>query len=266
MRVWNDSVNCLLRMLRGHFSLSVPALVWLVSFFLCAGIAYPQENLLRPRMPFLEKPGAADQMVSVDLNRVDLRVFIKTISQLTGINFYVDDKIQGTVTLMSPTEVRLGDVYGIFESVLDSHGYAAIVSGDIVKIIPRTIAAKGNLPVRVGADPALILQQDQLVTQVIPLRHINVTQVSAVVTSLISAGGQVTVYPETNAVIITDSSSAIHRVARILEELDIEKPQENVKYIRLKFASAQELSTQLTEIIQRGQERATGGVKRSAPD
>jgi len=266
MKILNECVNRRLRMIRGCSLQRIPAIAGLLLILCYGGFASSEETPLHPRMPFLEKPGAKDQMVSVDLNQVDIRVFIKTISQLTGINFYVDDKIQGTVTLMSPTEVRLGDVYGIFESVLDSHGYAAIESGDIVKIIPRTLAVKGNLPVRVGADPSTILQQDQLVTQVIRLRHIGVTQVNAVVVSLVSASGQVTVFPESNTVIITDTSSAIYRVARILEELDVEKPQEDIRYIRLKFASARELSTQLTEIVQRGQARATGGVKRSAGD
>jgi general secretion pathway protein D len=266
MRLWNKCVSCLLRMNRRHFSLEVPALAGALIILCISGFVRSEEMPLRPRMPFLEKPGASDQMVSIDLNRVDIRVFVKTISQLTGVNFYVDDKIQGTVTIMSPTKVRLGNVYNVFESVLAAHSYAAVVSGDIVKVIPRSVAAKGNLPVRVGADPSNILQEDQLVTQVIPLRYINVTQVNALVAGLVSSDGQVTVYSESNTLVITDTSSTIYRVARILRELDIEKPRENIKYTQLKFASAQQLSGQLTEIVERGQERAAGSTKRLTSD
>ena len=266
MRVWNKCMSSLSRMIGSRFLLEVPVLAGALIIFCISGFAHSQEIPLRPRMPFLDKPGASDQMISVDLNRVDIRVFIKTISQLTGVNFYVDDKIQGTVTIMSPTKVRLGDVYGVFESVLAAHSYAAVVSGDIVKVIPRSVAAKGNLPVRVGSDPSNILQQDQLVTQIIPLRYINVAQVNALVAALVSADGQVTIYSESNTLVIADTSSTIYRVARILRELDIEKPRENIKYTQLKYASAQQLSMQLTEIVQRGQERARGGAKRLASD
>jgi len=150
MRVCNNCIRCPSHVIRGCLSLGVPVLASALIIFCNLGFAYSEEIPLRPRLPFLEKPGEADKMVSIDLNRVDIRIFIKTISQLTGVNFYVDDKIQGTVTIMSPTEVRLGDVYTILESVLAAHSYAAVVSGDIVKVIPRSMAAKGNLPVRVG--------------------------------------------------------------------------------------------------------------------
>ncbi len=266
MRVWNKCMSRLSRMIRRRFVQEVPVLGGALILLCISGLAHPEEIPLRPRMPFLDKPGASDQMISVDLNRVDIRVFIKTISQLTGVNFYVDDKIQGTVTIMSPTKVRLGDVYGVFESVLAAHSYAAVVTGDIVKVIPRSVAARGNLPVRVGSDPSNILQQDQLVTQIIPLQHINAAQVNALIASLVSADGQVTIYSESNTLVISDTSSTIYRMAKILRELDVEKPQENIEYIPLKYASAQQLSMQLEEIVQRGQERASGGVKRTTRD
>jgi len=82
----------------------------------------------------------------------------------------------------------------------------------------------------------------------------------------VSVDGEVTIFSVSNILVITDTSSAIYRVARILRELDIEKPQENIKYIQLEYASALQLSTQLTEIIERGQERAAGGAKPPASD
>jgi type II secretory pathway component GspD/PulD (secretin) len=71
-------------------------------------------------MPFLKDPGAANRLISLDFNQADIRIFIKTVGQLTGINFLVDDKIQGTVTLISPSKIRLGEVYSVFESVLQT--------------------------------------------------------------------------------------------------------------------------------------------------
>ncbi len=221
-----------------------------------------EEGVLRPKMPLLDRPEAANKLISVDLNRVDIRIFIKTVSQLTGVNFFVDDKVKGNVTLMSPTQVRVADVYRILESVLDAHGYSAVVSGDMVKIVPRAVAAKGNHPIQVGADPSTIAVEDWLVTQIIPLQFVSVTQVNAVVSSLTSTGGQATVFPESNTVIITDTSSSIHRIARILKELDVEKPPEYIQHMPLKYASAEHLSTQITGIIQRSQIRPAGVNKR----
>jgi general secretion pathway protein D len=203
-------------------------------------------------MPFLKDPGAADRLISLDFNQADIRIFIKTVGQLTGINFLVDDKIQGTVTLISPSKIRIGEVYSVFESVLQTKGFAAVPVGSLVKIVPRAEGAKSNVPIRLGCDPDAIPITDSLVTQIIPLQHADVAQVSTVVTSLLSTGGQVVAFPETNTIIVTDASSTIHRVAQIVRGLDIEGSPDNVEVVQLKHASASKTCECITQILQKG--------------
>jgi len=218
-------------------------------------------------MPFLKTPGAADRLISLDLNQVDIRVFIKTVGQLTGINFLIDDKIQGNVTLLSPTKIPLCEVYGVFESVLQTKGFAAVPVGTLVKVVPRVDGVKSNLPIRIGCDPAAIPIDDSLVTQIIPLQHVDVTQVSTIVSSLLSAGGQATPFPETSTLIITDTSSSIHRVATIVAGLDIEGPQDGVEIVHLKYASASKTCEQVMQIMQRNASSGKGRrLSTSTPD
>jgi len=107
-------------------------------------------------LPVLDKPGMADELISVNFNQVDIRIMLKTIGDITGINFVVDDNVKGTVTVMSPTKIRLADVYRMLESVLEVKGYAAVPAGNLVKIVPRAEAARRNLLVRIGSDPSQI--------------------------------------------------------------------------------------------------------------
>ena len=202
-------------------------------------------------MPLLSEPGAVDSMVSLDFDQADIRVFIKTIGHLTGINFLIDDNVRGTVTLISPTRIRLGEVYKILESVLQVKGYAAVPAGKIVKIVPRNDAAKSNLLIRVGGDPESIPTDDSLVTQIIPLHFANVAEISSMLSTMVSSGGSITTYSNTNTVILTDTSSNIHRIAKLIRELDIEGAEDNTVVIRLKYGSAQTISEQITQIMQR---------------
>lgn len=203
-------------------------------------------------MPLLSQADSADKLISLDFDRVDIRIFIKTVGHLTGINFLIDDNVSGTVTLISPTKIRVGDVYQVLESVLQVKGYAAVPAGRIVKIIPRVEAAKSNMLLRVGSDPESIPVDDSLVTQVIPLRFADATEIGSLLTPLMSSGGHVATYPKTNVIILTDTSATIHRVANLIRELDIEGARENIATIRLKHASARNLSEQITQIVQRG--------------
>ena len=201
-------------------------------------------------MPELLKPGVADKLITLDFDQVDIKIFIKTIGELTGINFLIDDSIRGTVTLISPTQIRLGEVYEVFESVLQVKGFAAVPAGRIVKIIPRADASKSNILIRVGGDPELIPQNDTVVTQIIPIRFANIAELSSSLTPLVSTGGNLTTYVQSNSIVLTDTSSNIYRMAKLIQELDTEGAKENIVLIRLTYGSANNISEQIKQIMQ----------------
>ncbi|MDH3330532.1 MAG: hypothetical protein OEM01_14990, partial [Desulfobulbaceae bacterium] len=67
-----------------------------------------------------------DQYVTIDFNDVDINLFIKYISELTGRNFIVDRTVKGKVTIISPTRISEEDAYHVFESVLEVHGFTTV--------------------------------------------------------------------------------------------------------------------------------------------
>ena len=207
-------------------------------------------------LPALAEPEMADKLISVDFNQVDIRVVLKIISDITGANFLVDDNVKGTVTLISPTKIRLGEVYAVLESVLQVKGYAAVPSGQTIKIVPRADAVKHNLSTRVGADPAAIPVNDSVVTQIIPLRYARAADVAGLISPLAGAGSHVATYPETNSIVITDTSSNIHHIARIIQEADVAGAQTETRVFQLRYASAQTLSQQITQMM----EKSSGAV------
>jgi general secretion pathway protein D len=202
-------------------------------------------------LPALDKPGMADELISVNFDQVDIRTVLKTIGDITGINFVVDENVHGTVTVMSPTKIRLGEVYRVLESILEVQGYAAVPAGDLVKIVPKAEAAKRNLQVRVGSDPSLIPQNDSIVTQIIPLNYANAAEVGQIIQPLLGTGSQMTTYPTTNSIVITGTSSNIHHIAMIIQKLDVPGSKEQVTVMGLQYASAQVLSEQITGIMEK---------------
>jgi general secretion pathway protein D len=47
------------------------------------------------------------QFVSIDFNNVDINVFIKFMSELSGTNFVVDQRVKGKVTIISPSKISM---------------------------------------------------------------------------------------------------------------------------------------------------------------
>ena len=56
--------------------------------------------------------------LSIDFDNVDIKVFVKFISKITGKNFILDQRVKGRVTVISPTKISAADAYRVFESVL----------------------------------------------------------------------------------------------------------------------------------------------------
>jgi general secretion pathway protein D len=225
-----------------------------------------QERPHLVNIPVLNKPGMGDELISVNFEKVDIRTVIKTIGDITGINFVVEDNVSGTVTLMSPTKIRLDDLYEYLESILEVQGYAAVPAENLVKIVPRADAAKRNLQVRVGSNPAEIPKSDSIITQIMPLSYADATEVSQIVQPLLATGSQMAIYSRTNSIVITDTSSNIHHIATIIQKLDVTGSQEQVTVFGLEYASAQVLSEQITRIMEKHKSASSqAGRSRNTP-
>ncbi|MBN2376894.1 MAG: type II secretion system secretin GspD [Sedimentisphaerales bacterium] len=210
-------------------------------------------ELVTPMLPVLIDPNLADNLISVNFDQTDIRLVLKTISEITGINFIVDDNIDGTVTVLSPTQIPLGDLYNFLESILEVKGFVAIPMADHVKIVQRSNASKHNLHVRVGCDPAYIPQNDSVVTQLMPLKYADAVEVGNILAGRLSSDAQLATYSRTNTVIVTGTSANIHHIAKIIQQLDVSNAKEISTVVPLNYASAQVLSTQITDIIQKNQ-------------
>ena len=201
-------------------------------------------------MPLLQEPGMADEMITVNFDGVDVRDVLKTVGEITGINFIPAESVQGTVRVMSSTPIRLGDIYAFLQSILDVHGYAAVATEHAVKVVPKAEAAKSSLHVRIGADPAYIPRNDAIVTQIMPLEYADATEVKQIVQPILSTGAQMATYARTNSIMVTDTSANIHYIAQIVQRLDVEGSRETVHLFPLTHASAQVLSEHITQILQ----------------
>jgi len=215
------------------------------------------------KMPVLANTDLADKLVSVNFEQADIRAVIKTVSDITGINFIIDEKITGTVTVLSPTKLRLDELYHFLESILEVKGFAAIPTGDHVKIVARADASKKNLLIRIGSDPAQIPQNDTIVTQIIPLKYANTGEIGTILTPRLPTSAEMAIYNRTNTIIITDTSANIYNLVKIIRQLDVPGAKEEHVIIPLKYASAQALSEQITEIMEQDTGRSQGGAKTS---
>ena len=205
------------------------------------------ENPAGPQYPEVEST-TAQRFITIDFDNVDIRTFIKYISELTGKNFVVDKSVQGNVTIISPTKISDDEAYRVFESVLEVHGFTTVNAGSIIKILPSTEARSQNIETL--STGATSNPEDRIVTQLIPLKYSSPEEMKKVLTPLVSKTSVVIAHTASGMLIVTEMLSNMQRLLAIIEAIDVEFFKEDIVVIPLKYATSEAISKIISTIYQ----------------
>ncbi|MFN9729728.1 MAG: type II secretion system secretin GspD [Pseudomonadota bacterium] len=191
---------------------------------------------------------------TLNLTDADIRVFIATVSEITGKSFIVDPRVEGKVNVVSTKPMDAAEVYRTFESVLRVHGYAAVPSGSMVKIVPEAIAKQdGDAGTAPSGGP------DAIVTRVVELKHVGANELLPILQQLVPQSGQVALVSGANALLITDRAGNLARVEAIVRRVD-QASDAAIEVIPLQHASAAELARTLSMLAEEKGAAAVAGV------
>jgi general secretion pathway protein D len=203
-----------------------------------------------PKAPADEKAAAPadDHLITMDFQDVDLPVLVKFISEITGKNFILDERVKGKITIISPSKITVEEAYTVFQSVLQVKGFTTVPSGSVIKIV-QAQEAKSNTLDTVLADRKFAAN-DEFITKLMPLKNVDANNILAIVQPLVSANGLLVAYSATNTMILIDSASNIARIAKIVNELDVEGSEQQTEVIRLNYAFATELAAIVAQVLE----------------
>ncbi|MFT5219708.1 MAG: general secretion pathway protein D [Gammaproteobacteria bacterium] len=194
--------------------------------------------------------------VTLNFSDADLVSVINSVSQITGKNFIIDPRVKGKVTVISSKPLNENEVYNVFLSILQVHGFATVPSKNAIKIIPDATAKQSAAPFRKGSSGP----DDQLVTRVLTIDHINAAQLVPILRPLVAQQGHLAAYPATNVLIISDRASNIKRIDRIIAEMD-KATDSDLEIIKLKHAFAAEVVRLITGLNANAQDpKSPGGT------
>jgi general secretion pathway protein D len=194
----------------------------------------------------------AQESATLNLNDADIRVLINTVSKVTGKNFIIDPRVKARVTVVSAKPMAKDELYEVFLSILQVHGFAAVPGEGITKIVPDVNAKQDSIPMGVRSKDS-----DQLVTQVIPLENVPANQLVPILRPLIPQQGHLAAYTPTNVLVISDRASNISRIMQIIRRID-RPDNDEIDIVKLEHASATEI-VRIVSAIQQQEQRDAGG-------
>lgn len=184
------------------------------------------------------------QDYTVNLKETDIQELIKFVAEATETTIVVDPAVKGKVKVVSSKPVSRSELYNLFLSILEVHGYTAVRSGGIVRVIQSKDARSSPVAVRENGGNSA---SDEYVTEVIRLDNISAAKLIPVLRPLVPQQAHMAAYAPSNAIIISDVSANIDRIRDIIQRMD-KSAQQQTEIIKLKYAVADDVVRMLDEL------------------
>jgi general secretion pathway protein D len=223
-----------------------------------------------PPVSHAETAASASNKITLDFNEVEIPVFVRFISELTGKNFVLDEaikKLGGKISVFSPTKVTPDQAYSMFVAALEVSRIAVVPKGSVYQIVPM-----GELPPERGV-------------YVYKLKHANATDLAAVLTNLVArsqtvaqtapgarpplrpltefeAPVQVFADKATNSIVVSATKSAYSRIQSVIRDLDTRRKQVFVEAVILEVQvdRLRQIGTDPLQVIGAGKSGAVQGI------
>ncbi len=199
--------------------------------------------------------GAASSagLMTLNLKDADIRAVIATVSEMTGKNFIIDPRVKGKVTVLSSKPMNADEIYQVFLSILNIHGFATIPGKGAIKVVPEVSAKQGAVPTISRAQ-----SDDQYVTRIIPVENVSAAQLVPILRPLLPQQSHLAAYASTNILIVSSLASNVSRIMDLVKRVD-RASDSDFELIALKHASADEVARILNSLA-----RKTGKGAKSA--
>jgi general secretion pathway protein D len=194
--------------------------------------------------------------VVLNFNEVDISTMVKFISDLTGKNFILDDRVKGKISVYSPSKLSIEEAYNVFTSVLELKGFTVVQSGRVAKIVPSASAKQSGFKLLPQGEQAPV--NENYVAQVTKLEYITAQEAVTFLQPMISKDGHLSAFGPGNLLLMVDSSINIRKLHGILQTIDTERTREGLEIIYLKNASAESAAKTVQQWLSGSDGKAAG--------
>ncbi|OJT16214.1 type II secretion system protein GspD [Archangium sp. Cb G35] len=201
-------------------------------------------------------------------DKVDIEKLVQTVSDATCRTFILPENVRGKISIIGPengrVEVDADQFYAAFLSALDANGLAISPHGRFLKIVDKRAAKQGTIPTVVDPD-ATYTTNEQMITKLFRIKNVEVEPLRGVLQQLVSKDGDTIPYPP-DIVIINDVGANVHRLERIIDQLDTRAASDEVRIIQVQYATAADVAATVQKLFEpKGGGAGRPGTNRAGP-
>lgn len=174
---------------------------------------------------------------------------VDQISRITCKNFILSSGVKANqeISIISRTPISADEAWAAFLAALEANNLALVPAGDFHKIVQRHDASTQAVPFY---DKRSQLPNDEtLVTFLYEVKNASRDTIRSLLKGLVGKEGVIDVVGD-GIVVVTDSSSNIRRIMRILDKIDVAGGHNRIHTVDLEYADAVEVEKKLNEIFE----------------
>ncbi len=193
--------------------------------------------------------GTNSNDLNLNFNRAPLDMVLNYLSDAAGFIIVQDTRVNGTVTIVGK-HLTKDEVVNLLNTELNRNNYAAIRDGRTLTIMDKNEAKTHQIPVKTGNIPANIPKNDEIVTQIIPIRFVEARQLVSDLSLFVSPQATIVANETGNSIVITDTQANIRHLAEIIKAVDDSAEAETeIRVFRLKYASPTDVASELNSVF-----------------
>ncbi len=219
-----------------------------------------QEQAIRPKT-------ATDDMqdpIEIHFKDADIKNILEWVSKIFHVSFLTDDALNPAgkfpvankkITFKTHTPLTKKQAWDLFVTFLDLWGLALNISSipDLYQIKPTktnevATISKSPLPSYINTHWSKLPANDMFIRYVYFIQNSTLATIQSVVNTLKSNVSRVQPFKDLDALIITDKSSNIRSLMRIIEALDKQTMPEQMSVLKLENANAEDVAKLYTSL------------------
>ncbi|MEY2550377.1 MAG: ral secretion pathway protein, partial [Verrucomicrobiota bacterium] len=199
-------------------------------------------------------------MVNLQFPNSDVVDVLRYYETLTGKKLIMDNFVQGKVNIALSRAVPREEAIKIIEMNLLMNGYSLVPAGDdIVKVI-GTGRSPRNAGIPIISDEADIPEGEHVISFLFKLHYADPIELQQVLGQYLSPPQSYTSFlalPKSSSILITENSSVIRSLTRIVEQIDVPPAQVVSEFIKLERADAGKVVEMLKDVFEKGTSTTT---------
>lgn len=184
----------------------------------------------------------------LNLQNASLVDVIDVLARRLKINYILDPRVKGSVTLNTYGELRAVDVRPLLETILRINGAAMVQVGEFYRIVPATDVPR--LPLAPQTDIKTFPEDERMLMNLVFLKYATVGELTKLLQPFLGEGAVVTSYDPANLLIILDNARNMRRTMELIALFDSDTfAAQRVRLFETKHSRPSDIAKELENIF-----------------